>query len=106
MLLISIWPIFALICLGHVLARSGFPGAGFWPMADRLNYFFLFPALLVSSLAEVPLDDPDLLWLGGAAIATILTAAGLMKLLPRIRPLLTARFGPVLQGVIRLSCPV
>ena len=75
MLLISIWPIFALICLGHALARSGFPGPGFWPMADRLNYFLLFPALLVSSLAEAPVDDPGLLRLGGASIATILTAS-------------------------------
>jgi len=100
-LLISIWPIFAPISLGHTLARNGFPGPGFWQFADRLNYFLLFPALLVSSLAEAPVDDPGLLRLGGAAIATILTAAGLVALLPRIRPLPAARFGPVLQGVIR-----
>ena len=103
MLLISIWPIFALICLGHALVRSGFPGPGFWPMADRLNYFLLFPALLVSSLAEAPVDDPGLLRLGGAAIVTILIAAGFVALLPRVRPLPVARFGPVLQGVIRFN---
>ena len=55
MLFITIWPLFALICLGYVLVRKGFPDPGFWPAAERVNYFLLFPALLVSSLVDAPL---------------------------------------------------
>ena len=103
MLLITIWPIFALICLGYLLARAKFPAPGFWPGAERLTYFVLFPALLVSSLANAPVRDPALLRLGGAAVLTILIAAGALALARRIRPMPAARFGPVLQAVVRFN---
>ncbi|MCA0998140.1 AEC family transporter [Alloyangia pacifica] len=103
MLITAIWPIFALICLGFVLRRSGFPSAAFWPAAERLNYFVLFPALLFSSLAAAPVRDPQVLRLGGAALATILIASAAMALARRVRPSPAARFGPALQGVIRFN---
>lgn len=103
MLLITIWPIFALICLGFLLARRAFPSADFWPAAERINYFLLFPALLVSSLAEAPVYDRDVLRLGAAAVATILIATAVLSLARRLRPMPAARFGPVLQGVVRFN---
>ncbi len=103
MLLIIIWPIFALICLGFVLMRSGFPDAAFWPAAERVNYFILFPALLISSLANAPVNDPEILRLGVAAIATLLIGAGALALWRRFRPMPAARFGPILQGGVRFN---
>ncbi len=103
MLLLTIWPIFALICLGYVLARTGLPGGAFWPEAERLNYVLLFPALLVGNLAGAPLGDPGLLRLGGAAAATIGLAAAALAVLRRARPVPPARFGPLLQGLVRFN---
>lgn len=103
MLLLTIWPIFAIICLGFVLARHGFPSDGFWPAAERINYFVLFPALLISSLAEAPIHDPAVLRLGAAAVVTILIAAAGLWLVRALRPMPAARFGPVLQGGIRFN---
>jgi predicted permease len=103
MLLITIWPIFALICLGFLLVRRGFPSAEFWPAAERINYFLLFPALLVSSLADAPVYDQNVLRLGAAAIAAILIATAVLSLARRLRPMPAARFGPVLQGVVRFN---
>ncbi|WP_226625037.1 AEC family transporter [Alloyangia pacifica] len=103
MLFITIWPLFGLICLGFVLSRKGFPDPGFWPAAERLNYFVLFPALLVSSLLRAPLNDPQILRLGGAAVATICLVAFGMALARRIRPMPAARFGPALQGAVRFN---
>ena len=57
-LLAALWPLFALIVGGYALRLKGFPGDAFWPAAERLNYFILFPALLFSSLATAPLDNP------------------------------------------------
>ncbi|KAA9005961.1 AEC family transporter [Histidinibacterium aquaticum] len=103
MLVITIWPIFALICLGYVLFCIGFPSESFWAAAERLNYFVLFPALLVSSLAEAPVYDPAVLRLGAAAIVTILLGAAAVALFRRIRPMPARRYGPVLQGVVRFN---
>lgn len=103
MLLVTIWPIFALICTGLVLARRGFPAPAFWPAAERLNYFLLFPALLVSSLANAPVRDPALLRLGGAALLVIGIAAAALWLTRLWRPVPAARFGPALQGILRFN---
>lgn len=103
MLLFTIWPLFAMICLGFLLARKGFPDPGFWPAAERLNYFILFPALLVSSLSDAPVRDPEILAMGGAAVAVILIAWVLMGAARRLRPVPAARFGPAVQGVVRFN---
>ncbi|MCB1339801.1 MAG: AEC family transporter [Pseudooceanicola sp.] len=102
-MLTAIWPIFALICLGFILARSRFPAGGFWAAAERINYFLLFPALLVASLAVAPVRDPALWRLGSAAAATLLAAAAVLWVYRRVRPMPAARFGPALQGCIRFN---
>ncbi|QDC08274.1 AEC family transporter [Oceanicola sp. D3] len=104
MLILTIWPLFALICLGFLLARRGWPDPGFWPAAEKLNYFLLFPALLVSSLANAPLSDPAILQMGGAALVTIALAALAMWGIRRtFLPATPARFGPAFQGVVRFN---
>ena len=103
MLFVTIWPLFALICLGYFLARRGFPDAGFWPAAERINYFLLFPALLVSSLADAPVRDPQLLRLGCAAVVVIMVAGLGLSLTRRAYPMSAARFGPLLQGTVRFN---
>lgn len=67
-LLLALWPLFALIVGGHLLHRRDRLGEGFWPGAERLNYFILFPALLFHSLAGAPLDNPVLPRLAAAAL--------------------------------------
>lgn len=103
MLFFTIWPLFALIALGFFLARAGFPHPEFWPGAERVTYFILFPALLFSSLAKAPLDDPDLLQLGAAGVTVILIATAALWLARRVRPTSAARFGPAVQGVVRFN---
>ncbi len=103
MVLLTIWPLFALICLGYLLAKRGFPRPDFWDAAEKLTYFILFPALLVRSLSNAPVRDPEILKLGGAAVVSILLAVAAMALARRARPLGAARFGPAVQGVIRFN---
>ena len=104
MLLLTIWPLFALICLGYVLARAGFPSAAFWPAAERMNYFVLFPALLVANLVDAPVRDPAILRLGGAMVVTTCIAALAMTIVRNtVMTAPAARFGPALQGVVRFN---
>lgn len=100
---LTLWPLFALILAGLVFRRSGFPGEGFWPAAEKLNYFVLFPALLFASLAKVPLADPALLGLAAATLAVVAVAAAVLALLRRWRGWPAARYGPLVQGSIRFN---
>ncbi|SCY91566.1 hypothetical protein [Paracoccus tibetensis] len=53
-MLVTIWPIFGLIYLGFILARFAWSSPEFWGAAERINYWLLFPALLIGSLASAP----------------------------------------------------
>lgn len=102
-LLLALWPLFALIVAGYLLRRADFPGEAFWPGAERLNYFVLFPALLLGSLARAPLDNPALPRLALAVLLGL--AAGWLGLLAlrRWRGWPAARFGAIVQGTLRFN---
>lgn len=49
----AIAPVFLLLVLGLAFGRRRFPAVGFWPAAERLVYWCLFPALLLRTTAGV-----------------------------------------------------
>lgn len=99
----AIWPIFALIVAGYVLRRAEFPGGDFWAGAEHFNYFILFPALLFSSLAKAPLDNPALPRLLAAALLVLAACCAALLALRRLRNWPAARFGVMLQGTLRFN---
>jgi predicted permease len=78
--LAALIPVVALIALGQIMRRRGFPAPGFWPAADALVYWVLFPAYLFVSAARVdlpalrPLAAATAI-LGPVALLTIVIAA-------------------------------
>jgi len=102
-LLVTLWPLFALIVGGYLARRAGFPNEGFWPGAERFNYFVLFPALLIRSLISAPLDNPALPRL---ALCAVLAMAILWVVLLGLRRLFRwrpDRFGVIAQGTLRFN---
>jgi len=99
----ALGPIFTLILLGFGLRRLGFPGDGFWPAAERLTYFLLFPALLVQRLALARLGDYAV---GPAAVVIVALLLGMTALAYALRPWLRVdgpAFTSVYQGAIRFN---
>ncbi|BDQ34674.1 AEC family transporter [Pseudodesulfovibrio portus] len=98
--ILAIIPIFGLILLGFVLRRLEFPGRDFWPVSERLTYYVLFPALLVSGMSGRSFD--------GSALGLALTLAAAICLVGAFLMLAKNMFrmdGPVFtsvfQGAIR-----
>ncbi|RMF19565.1 MAG: AEC family transporter [Gammaproteobacteria bacterium] len=60
MLISALLPVFVLILVGLVLKRTGFPSDAFWPGAEKLMYYVLFPALLILKLTYAKTDGLDL----------------------------------------------
>ena len=42
-ILLSLFPLIALIVVGYVLKRTAYLNDGFWAGAEKLNYYILFP---------------------------------------------------------------
>ncbi len=97
----ALTPIFALVALGFALRRWGFPGPGFWPVAERLTYFVLFPALLFESLANARIElqaaGPMAASLAGGVLVTAALALAARPVLGLSGPAFTSLF----QGSIR-----
>ncbi|MDX1654862.1 MAG: AEC family transporter, partial [Candidatus Competibacteraceae bacterium] len=103
LILSALGPIFGVIALGYALRRRGFPGEAFWPLAEKLTYFLLFPALLVRNLAAAQLGG---LAVGGMSLAIVLLLGTMTLLLFALRPWLGTDgpgFSSVYQGGIRFN---
>jgi len=96
-------PVFSLVLLGFLLRRVRRPGDEFWPYCERLVYFVLFPALLLTRLSVVPLTGELIAALALALVVpTLLVSAGMVLLLPLLglpAPTSTSVF----QGAIRFN---
>jgi predicted permease len=98
-------PVFLLVASGVLVRRSLVTDDDHWIGIERLVYFFLFPALLIDTLAQADLSKVPVAVVGGALFIAVLLMGALCLAL---RPLL-ARFlhldGPaftsVLQGATR-----
>ena len=96
-------PVFLLIALGWLLRARRFPGEAFWPAAERLVYYVLFPPLLLLTTATSELAGFGLVPLALALVGAIL-AIGLLALL--LGPWLGvdhAGLTSVFQGSIRVN---
>ncbi len=102
-LLLALWPLFALIVAGYFLRLRTFPNEAFWPGAERLNYFILFPALLFNSLASAPLDNPALPRLAAAVMLALGLAWCALLIFKRLCGWPAARFGALTQGALRFN---
>ena len=102
-ILTSLLPVFLIIICGYVLKKSNFPGDKFWPGAERIVYYILFPALLFSSSAGASWDSYSVSSMVWAILAALFIMCGLLLIL---RPKLTkkdASFTSVFQGSIRFT---
>jgi len=99
----ALGPLFLLILLGAGLGWWRQPGGDFWPQMERLIYFLLFPAMLVSTLAtadvgQVPVARLALALLGALGLFGLL----LWGLRHRLR-LDPAAFTSTFQGALRFN---
>lgn len=94
-------PVFAMIAMGHAMRRYGPYGDGFWVPAERLNYFVLFPALLLMSLTAAEIKEIELLPMALAMVGAVLIVAGGCFALRRVLPIDGPGFAALFQGAIR-----
>ncbi len=102
-ILLVLWPLFALIAFGFIARRQNFFEAGFWYGTEKLNYYLLFPALLINSLASAPLDNPQLPQLALAILTILLGGSLILWIGKALFKWQAARFGAYVQGALRFN---
>ncbi len=100
---LALVPVFLIIMLGQTLRRLDFPGPEFWPPAEKLLYYVLFPFMLIDKLTHASHDSPLFAPLALALISAILGASLLLHAAQRWLPVDGARFTSIYQGGIRFN---
>lgn len=99
--LLSLIPVFLVIALGYGMRRIGFPGDEIWLPLDQLNYYVLFPALLIHTLAMADLAQFDIWPMASALGAGLLSMVALLMLLPKFVTVTGPQFSSIFQGAAR-----
>ena len=100
----ALWPVFLIILLGYGLSARGFPAKGFWPQAEKLTYYVLFPALLIDNLSGADMIGLPVFGLGLVlALATVAVALVVILLRERMPVADGPAFTSLFQGSIRMN---
>lgn len=99
----ALWPVFALILLGYIARRAGFPGEDFWRQAEKATYYILFPILLVSRLATTDMSVVDLPSMGASVCLLVLAGSVVSFLLKPFTAFDAAEFTSFYQGSVRFN---
>lgn len=99
----TLGPLFLLILAGAVLGWRDYPGGDFWPRAERLIYYLLFPALLIKSLGTADFADVSVLRVAIACVGVTTVTAVLLWLIQGRLGVGRAAFTSVFQGALRFN---
>lgn len=99
----TLGPLFLLILAGALLGWRDYPGRDFWPRAERLIYYLLFPALLIKSLASANFADVPVVRVAIVCLGVTSGAALLLWLIQGRLGLGQAAFTSVFQGALRFN---
>lgn len=101
--LVAILPTICLLILGNVFRRRGFLTAPFWSASDKLTYFVLFPALLITKVSQVDLSAINFMQVF-AFIALYFTLISLLVFgVYRATKSKPPQFSSIYQGVLRFN---
>jgi malonate transporter len=96
-------PVFVLILLGQCMKRAKFPGDAFWAPAEQLVYWFLFPCLLITTLAKAKFQTIAALPVATITVFSILAMTVLTGFFKRWLQTPGPSFTSVFQGSVRLN---
>lgn len=94
-------PVFLMIMLGYVLKKRALINDGFWAPAEKITFYFFFPALLLANTAKAEFGDiaiAPMVWAICSAILFISAATMIVR--PRLN-IDGPSFTSVFQGTIR-----
>lgn len=102
-ILAAIVPTIFLMILGNSFRRSGFLPADFWAASDKLTYYALFPALLITKVSQVDLSAIDFSQLLLFIVLYFSGVSLIVYVIYRLTGENRKQFSSVYQGVLRFN---
>lgn len=102
-ILVSLFPLIALILGGYGLKRIQFLSDGFWSGAEKLNYYIFFPAMLFSNLASASIDVNMIKSIIQVLCLVLIVICSILYALRRWLNIESARFGVYMQSLVRFN---
>jgi malonate transporter and related proteins len=97
----ALTPVFVMIMLGYVMKQRALVSDAFWAPAEKVSFYYFFPALLLANTAKAEFGDIDVTPMILATSAGILLISTITILIrPRIKQDGPA-FTSIFQGTIR-----
>ena len=93
----------ALIFTGYILKKQQFFTDGFWAGAEKLNYYFLFPAMLFGHLASARIELAMVNSIVLILAVMLSLVCSVLYIIRKIYPIPAARFGVYTQSNIRFN---
>lgn len=101
----ALLPVFLVIIVGYGLRLIEFTTEDTWRLVERIVYFILFPALILSTLAAADLSSLQILPMAAALLFSLIIVAGILTTARRtVGPaigLTGAAYSSVFQGSLR-----
>lgn len=102
-ILLSLFPLIALIFTGYILKKKQFFSDSFWTGVEKLNYYFLFPTMLFGNLATADIDLSMVHSIFLILVIMLSIACAALYLIRKIYRIPSARFGVYTQSNIRFN---
>lgn len=102
-ILLSLFPLIALIGTGYLLKRKQFLSDGFWAGAEKLNYYLLFPAMLFGNLASAKINLQMVNMILIILTIILIISCSFLYFIRKIYDIRPARFGVFMQSNIRFN---
>lgn len=99
----AVFPTLVLLVLGNIFRRKNFLAVEFWAAADKLTYFVLFPALLITKVSQVNLSAINFVQLLSFVLIQFALLSGLAYWIYRRSGTQIEQFSSIYQGIIRLN---
>jgi predicted permease len=99
----AILPVFLLIVFGYALKRYGIFSHFFWNDAEKLAYYILFPALLISKMSVADLSKVDILPLASSLLLGFTTICTFLLIVKPLFNVSNASFTSIFQGTMRFN---
>lgn len=102
-ILAAIVPTIILMILGNMFRRSGFLAVDFWTVSDKLTYYALFPALLITKVSQVDLSAINFSQLLLFIVLYFSIGSLMVYLIYRLTGGKPQQFSSIYQGVLRFN---